>query len=105
MSTIRRYEIVIRRREAQYLTLDALADRAEMHPLLVERFVECGLVEPSAREGAELLFDAAAVPRLRTIKRLREHLGINIAGIAVVLDLLERIAALQRENEKRRGGW
>ena len=105
MTTLRRYEIVIRRRESRYLTLGALAERADMHPALVERFVECGLIEPSAREGAELLFDATSVPRLCTIKRLRENLGINIAGIAVVLDLLDRIRSLQRENERRRGGY
>lgn len=105
MTTPRRYEIVIRRRESRYLTVEGLAERADLHPGLVERFVECGLIEPSARDGAELLFDAAAVPRLRLIKRLREHLGINIAGVAVVLDLLERIAALQRENERRRSGF
>lgn len=102
MTTISRYEIVIRRREGEYLTLDALAARADVHPALVECFIECGLIEPSARDGAELLFDAAAVPRLRTIKRLRENLGINIPGIAVVLNLLERITALQRENARRR---
>jgi DNA-binding transcriptional MerR regulator len=105
MTTIRRYEIVIRRSEIQHLTLAALAERADMHPALVERFVECGLIEPSARQGTEMLFDPTSVPRLCTIKRLRENLGINIAGIAVVLDLLDRIRALQRENEKWRSGY
>jgi DNA-binding transcriptional MerR regulator len=105
MTTIQRYEIVIRRRETAYLTLDALAERADMHPALVERYVDCGLIEPSARDGVELLFDAAAVPRLCTIKRLRNNLGINLAGIAVVLDLLDRIKALQRENERWRAGF
>lgn len=104
MNTVRRYEIVIRRRESRYLSLEALAQRADMHPAVVERFVECGLIEPISREGAEFLFDDAAVPRLRTIKRLREHLGINLSGIAVVLDLLDRIIALQRENERWRSG-
>jgi DNA-binding transcriptional MerR regulator len=49
-----------------------------------------------------LFFDAAAVPRLRTIRRLRENLGINVAGVAVILDLLEKLQALQRENELQR---
>jgi hypothetical protein len=39
------------------------------------------------------------VPRLRTICRLRESLGINLAGVAVVMDLLDKFCALQRENE------
>jgi len=32
------------------------------------------------------------------ICRLRDHLGINVAGIAVILDLRDRLTALQREN-------
>jgi MerR family transcriptional regulator/heat shock protein HspR len=101
MTTIRRYELVIRRRESQYLTLEMLAARADMHPALVERYVECGLIEPSAREGELEFFEAAAVPRLKMIGRLREQLGINVAGIAVILDLLERITALQNEMQRR----
>lgn len=101
MTTLHRYELVFRRVE-NHLSLEALAARADMHPALVERFVECGLIEPCAREGASLFFDAAAVPRLRLIGRLRDNLGINLAGIAVVLDLLDRLRALQRENERQR---
>jgi hypothetical protein len=49
-----------------------------------------------------LFFDASAVPRLRTIGRLRKGLGINVAGVAVILDLLDKLCALQRENEMQR---
>jgi DNA-binding transcriptional MerR regulator len=99
----RRYEIVLCRHERQQLTLDAVAASAGMHPALVEHFVELGLIEPIEWEGARPFFDAAAVPRLRTIVRLRETLGINVAGIAVILDLLDRLSALRRENEMQRG--
>jgi chaperone modulatory protein CbpM len=84
------------------LSLDALAARAGMHPMLVEHFVECGLLEPTGREGTAVFFDVSAVPRLRMIGRLRESLGINVAGIAVVLDLLDRFRTVQRENEMLR---
>jgi DNA-binding transcriptional MerR regulator len=94
-----RYEIVLCRRQRQLLTLDGLAAETAMHPALVQRFIEYGLIEPAEREGAMLLFEVAAVSRLRTIRRLRESLGINVAGVAVVLDLLDKCSALQRENE------
>lgn len=99
---MRRYEIVLCRNETQQLTLDALAAHAGMHPGLVQQFVELGLVEPVASDGVSLVFDASAVPRLRTIGRLREGLGINVAGVAVILDLLDKLFALQRENEMQR---
>ena len=100
-----RYDIVLRRREPQRLTIETLAARAGMHPALVERFVECGLIEPVEWQGRTFLFDAAAVPRLRMIGRLRESLGINVAGIAVILDLLDRVCALKQANETLRGGF
>jgi chaperone modulatory protein CbpM len=99
MMAIRRYEIVLRRHETQQLTLDELATRADMHPGLVQRFVELGLIEPIGSDGLGSFFDASAVPRLRTIGRLRESLGINVAGVAVIMDLLDRFCALQRANE------
>jgi DNA-binding transcriptional MerR regulator len=102
MMAVQRYDIILCRREPQQLTLEMLASRAGMHPALVEQFVELGLIEPIEREGARLFFDASAVPRLRMIGRLRESLGINLAGIAVVLDLRDRFCALQRENETLR---
>lgn len=100
-----RYDIVLCRRESQRLTVEMLAAGAGMHPALVERFVECGLIEPVEWQGATILFDAAAVPRLRMIGRLRESLGINVAGVAVILDLLDRLCALKQTNETLRGGF
>ena len=49
-----------------------------------------------------MFFDGAAVPRLRMIRRLREELGVNLAGIAVILDLRDKLRTLQRENEMYR---
>jgi DNA-binding transcriptional MerR regulator len=100
--TVRRYDIILCRNERQQLTLDMLASRVGLHPSLVERFVEFGLIEPVEWEGAKLLFDPSIIPRLRMIERLRESLGMNLAGIAVTLDLLDRLCALRLENEALR---
>jgi DNA-binding transcriptional MerR regulator len=105
MMALQRYDIVLRRREPQQLTLDMLAARAGMHPALVQQFVEFGLIEPVEWQGVRSLFDASAVPRLRMIRRLRESLGINLAGVAVILDLRDRFCALQRENETLRSRY
>ena len=96
------YAIVLYRQQRQQLSLEALAERTGMHPALVERFVECGLIEPVGWEGARVDFDASALPRLRLVGRLRESLSINVAGIEVILNLLDRFCALQRENEMLR---
>ena len=47
--------------------------------------------------AAAMRFDAACLPRLLAISRLRADLGVNLHGVAVILDLVDRLAALQRE--------
>jgi chaperone modulatory protein CbpM len=76
-----------------HLTIAMLADEARLHPRFIEQLVDYGLLEPER----EKLFDRQALRRLRSICRLHDDLGINLAGIAVALDLLERIQSLQRE--------
>jgi chaperone modulatory protein CbpM len=95
--------VVLKPREL--LSLDVLARRAGMHPALVERYVELDLIHPSEREGASLFFEPSVVMRLAAVNRLRQSLGINLSGIVVVLDLVDQIYALQRENDwlRRRG--
>jgi DNA-binding transcriptional MerR regulator len=98
----RRYEIVLCRRERDQLTLERLAAAADVHPGLVEQIVAYGLLEPVEWVGPVLLFDAAVVPRLQIIMRLRRDTGVNLAGISMILDMLERLRALERENRRLR---
>jgi DNA-binding transcriptional MerR regulator len=99
--TVQQHQIVLHDTDSQRLTMDDLCVHVGLHPTLVERFVEFGLITPM-RQEAVLFFDPSSVTRLRTIVRLRQHLGINLAGVSVVLDLVDKISALQRENESLR---
>lgn len=96
-----KYQLVLCSTDDQRLTLEDLALHTGMHPALVEQLVEFGLLTPIRRQGA-MLFDPSAVSRLRTTARLRRTLGINLAGISVILDLIEKVSALQRENDSLR---
>jgi len=92
----------VERIEGERLTLDGLAARTGLHPTLIEQFVEYGLVEPVERAGAHMLFDLDCVARVRKIERLRRHLGTNLASVAVILDLLDRLSKLEQEIERLR---
>lgn len=79
-----------------YLTLSEVAYRCGLHPELIERLVGFGLIDYAERDGhGEILFHADVVPLLRRIVRLRNHLGVNYAGIGVILDLMARIESLE----------
>ena len=95
-----RYQIVLCRREREQLTLEALASSAGLHPAIVERYVEFGLLDPVGWVGSQVLFDISAVPRLRTIERLRNDIGVNLAGVAVILDMLDRLRAYENDNQR-----
>ncbi len=92
--------LVVWRTEHALLTIEELASAAGLHPELVAKFVSYGLLEPDASDSA--LFPASAVERLRCIVRLRHDLGVNLAGIAVILDMRAKMEALQRELERLR---
>ncbi len=89
--------IVLWRTVHSLLPIEELANWAGVHPELVSKFVACGLLEPAAHSGSCALFEVSAVERVRCIVRLRHDLGINLAGVAVILNLQERVRALSRE--------
>lgn len=80
------------------ITAEEIAVLCETHPHLIDRFVDLGLVEPLGRDDYtnKWLFDEETIPIVRKIIRLRNQLGINYAGIGVILDLLSRIERLER---------
>ena len=77
-------------------TLAEVAYRAGLHPELIDRFIRLGLIEFSERtDDGELLFDSEVIPLIRRILRLRNELGVNYAGVGVVLELMSRLEALE----------
>ncbi len=77
-------------------TLTEVAVRAGLHPELIERFIRLGLIEYTERSAdGEMIFDADVVPLIRRILRLRNQLGVNYAGIGVVLELMARVETLE----------
>lgn len=78
------------------LSLEDLAQATGLHPAQIESFEQFGLLEPVAA-GAHGMFTVAAVDRLRTIVRLRRDLGVNLAGVAAILEMRDHMADLQRE--------
>ncbi|GHO94635.1 hypothetical protein KSF_046830 [Reticulibacter mediterranei] len=60
-----------------------------------------GLIEGEESDG-ETRYSEEAVMQLRRIRRLHHHLGINLAGVEVILQLLKRLNALHQELEQER---
>lgn len=82
--------------------LDATARAVRVPVARVRHYVRIGLVRPARVEGRRAYFGEAELARLRRIRRLSDDLGINAAGVEVVLRLLDEIEELRRRID--RGG-
>jgi DNA-binding transcriptional MerR regulator len=86
---------------ADRITLEVLSERTGVQPRRIHTYIEFGLLEPAERQEERLYFEVAAILRLRRIERLRRDLRVNLTGIAIILDMRERLLQLQRELERR----
>jgi chaperone modulatory protein CbpM len=93
------HALTVWRTEHSLLTLEDLASAAGLRPELVDTLVRYRLVVPKVNTGSCPLFSFSSVERLGRILRLRHDLGVNLAGVAVILELTERIERLQSELE------
>jgi MerR family transcriptional regulator/heat shock protein HspR len=84
-----------------YWRLHAAARLVGLSPGRVRRYVRAGLVRPSRVEGGVVLFGEAELARLRKIRRLREDLGLNAAGLEVVLRLVDELETLRAALRER----
>lgn len=80
---------------ATWLTLETVADRAGLHPELVRRFAALSLLDTSRDAAGTLWFSPDTPATIARIQRLRAGLCLNYAAIGLVLDLLDRIDALE----------
>lgn len=89
-----------------YYRLEVAARLAGLSPSRLRRLEAQGLVRPARMVGTRRLFGEVEVARLRRIRRLTDDLGVNLAGVEVILRLVEDLAAARAAlaEGSRRGG-
>ena len=70
-----------------------------IHPQTLRMYERLGLVAPQ-RVGKNRLYSERDIERLRQIQRLTQDMGVNLAGVEIILGLLERIETLQARLER-----
>ena len=81
----------------QPLTIADVAEIVGARPTLISRLVRLGVLETIGAESEEPMLHSRSVLRLRRMGRLRRDLGVNFAGAAVIVDLVDRIEELNRD--------
>jgi len=90
------------RRDSQrkYLMISAVAERFEIHPQTLRLYEREGLIEPRRSKGNTRLYDEDTLSRLETILTLTRDLGVNLAGVEVILNMREQMEGMQIEVDR-----
>lgn len=84
----------------QYHMISWVAERYSIHPQTLRLYEREGLLTPSRSTGNTRLFDDPTCERLEFILTLTRDLGVNLAGVEVILNMKDRIDVLESEVER-----
>ena len=79
--------------------ISAVAEQYQIHPQTLRLYEREGLLKPSRSEGNTRLYTEDDVERLEVILKLTRDLGVNLAGVEIILNMREKMAEMQRQME------
>ena len=88
------------KKRAKTYTISAVAEEFELHPQTLRLYEREGLLKPSRSEGNTRLYTDTDLERLELILSLTRDLGVNLAGVEIILNMREKMDAMQREFER-----
>ncbi len=80
--------------------ISAVADLYKIHPQTLRLYERVGLLKPSRSQGNTRLYTDADLERLEVILTLTREMGVNLAGIEIVLNMREKMAEMQEQMEE-----
>jgi MerR family transcriptional regulator/heat shock protein HspR len=86
------------RSKAAYM-ISAVAEQYEIHPQTLRLYEREGLLRPSRSEGNTRLYTDCDLERLEVILHLTRDLGVNLAGVEIILNMREKMSEMQRQIE------
>src|SRR3984885_9583639 len=85
--------------KAAYM-ISAVAEQYEIHPQTLRLYEREGLLAPSRSDGNTRLYTDEDLERLEVILKLTRDLGVNLAGVEIILNMREKMEAMQQQIEK-----
>lgn len=82
--------------KAAYM-ISAIAEQYEIHPQTLRLYEREGLLKPSRSEGNTRLYTAEDIERLEVILHLTRDLGVNLAGVEIILNMREKMGEMQKQ--------
>src|SRR5450755_3179432 len=89
--------MVTKRKSKGAYMISAVAEMYGIHPQTLRLYEREGLLKPSRTEGNTRLYTDEDLQRLEFILSLARDLGVNISGMAIILQMRERMEEMQRQ--------
>jgi MerR family transcriptional regulator/heat shock protein HspR len=80
-----------------YYMISAVATRYNIHPQTLRLYEREGLLKPSRTEGNTRLYSDEDLAELETILALTRELGVNLAGVEIILNMRRKMERMQHE--------
>src|SRR3974390_3174437 len=87
-----------KRAKAGYM-MSAVAELYQLHPQTLRLYERVGLLKPSRSEGNTRLYTDTDLERLEVVLTLTREMGVNLAGIEIILNMREKMAEMQHHME------
>jgi MerR family transcriptional regulator, heat shock protein HspR len=84
------------RSKAAYM-ISAVAEQYEIHPQTLRLYEREGLLKPSRSDGNTRLYTSEDLQRLEVILHLTRDLGVNLAGVEIILNMREKMGDMQAQ--------
>jgi MerR family transcriptional regulator/heat shock protein HspR len=88
------------KRKPKTYTISAVAEQFSLHPQTLRLYEREGLLKPSRSEGNTRLYTDTDLERLELILSLTRDLGVNLAGVEIIMNMREKMDAMQQEFER-----
>lgn len=91
------------RQRPRYLLISRVAERFNIHPQTLRLYEREGLITPARSAGNTRLYDQKTLDRLETILTLTRDMGVNLAGVEVILNMRDQLDELRQELQRTSG--
>ena len=85
-----------KRAKAGYM-ISAVAELYQLHPQTLRLYERVGLLKPSRSQGNTRLYTDCDLERLEVILTLARDMGVNLAGIEIILNMREKMIEMERQ--------
>ncbi|HEV7506348.1 MAG TPA: MerR family transcriptional regulator [Thermoanaerobaculia bacterium] len=89
-----------RKPDQKFVMISVIAERYAIHPQTLRLYEREGLLKPTRSAGNTRLYDEEAIRRLEIILTLTRDLGVNLAGVEVILNMREQMERMQGEVDR-----